>query len=207
MILVMGVVVGAVAFLIVMSNPQSEVIVTDNTKLIRDNRYGTGSVTAKVTLVEFGDYQCPACAAANPTVIEIIKAYKDNPNFNFVHRNFPLAQHGNAMIAAEAAEAAGAQGKFWEMHDLLYEKQRDWQGSDKPLDIFAGYAGQLGLDVNKFRQEVESDKYEDLIRTDARDGNSVGVSSTPTFYLNGKQSVGVPLLEGLKQKIDEELAR
>src|SRR5438552_3274427 len=94
----------------------------DPGKLVRDNSHMTSKLNAKVTVVEFGDYQCPACGYAYPILKQVLEdQYKDNPDVNFVFRNFPLPQHANAPAAAEAAEAAGAQGKYWFMHDLLYE--------------------------------------------------------------------------------------
>lgn len=208
MTVIIAVVVGAVIFLVLVADQQGGVPISDTSKLARADSHMTGSISAKVTLVEFGDYQCPACSAASPAIKQILQIYAGNPNFNFVFRNFPLISiHPNAMIAAEAAEAAGAQGKYFQMHELLYENQSEWAESKKPLDIFVKYAQQLGLDVSRFKQEVQDNKYESFINSDARDGNSIGVNSTPTFYLNGQQSIGVPLVNGLKAKIDAELAK
>src|SRR3989344_7162591 len=121
-----------------------EVKPVDMNLLIRENSHQTSSESAKVTLVEFGDYQCPACSIAHFAVKKIINDYPGR--VNFVSRQYPLPQHSNAMIAAEVAEAAGDQGKFWKMHDKLYENQDKWSGSSNALDIFIGYAKDLGLD-------------------------------------------------------------
>lgn len=204
---VTAVVIGIILFLVIYSNPQATIVVSDTSRLVHADSNMTGSASAKVTLVEFGDYQCPACGVAEPVIKQIINTYANNPNFNFVFRNFPLQQHQNALAASEAAEAAGAQEKYWQMNELLYKNQSEWSGSDKPLDIFVGYAQQLKLDIDKFKQDVQSNKYANKISADTQDGISVGVNSTPTFYLNGAQTVGVPLFDGLKAKIDEELAK
>ncbi len=179
----------------------------DVSKLIRAQSEHTGNSSAKVTLVEFGDYQCPACKAAYPAVKRITDSYTPNPDFNFVFRNFPLPQHQNAQISAEAAEAAGAQGKFWEMHDALYENQAQWSDSTKPLDLFLGYAQKIGLDINKFKQEVESNKYADLISGDLQDGQDLGINSTPTFYLNGQQLTGLSSFEDIKTRVQSEFTK
>ena len=153
----------------------------------RDYSHMTGSKDAKVTLVEFGDYQCPYCGAAYPTVKQVTDKYQSNPNFNFIFRNFPLTQHPNAQEAAEAAEAAGAQGKYFEMNGILYTNQNDWSGNIDPTSNFVSYATQLGLDVAKFTNEIKTSKYIDQITQDEKDGEALGVNSTPTFYLNGQQ--------------------
>lgn len=178
----------------------------DSKNLMRENSHMTGASTAKVTLVEFGDFQCPACAAAHPVVKQIKQTYKDNPNFNFVFRHFPLSGiHKYALDSAEAAEAAGRQGKFWEMHDLLYENQKEW-GVPQAMEFFGEYANRLGLNADQLKQEIRDKKYADIISADYADGTALSVNSTPTFFLNGEPLVGIPQFESLKQKIDQKLA-
>ncbi|MEN9582466.1 MAG: hypothetical protein RL641_420 [Candidatus Parcubacteria bacterium] len=178
----------------------------DGTLLIREGSHMKTTKDAKVQIVEFGDYQCPACGAAHPVIKKIIADYKDNPNVNFVFRNFPLPGHANARSAAEAAEAAGAQGKFWEMHDMLYEKQDEWSEIAKPIDIYISYATALGLDVDAFTKSVKSSTFSDVIRADRKDGDDVGVNATPTFYVNGLEfGNGVPAYDDLKAKIESLL--
>jgi protein-disulfide isomerase len=159
----------------------------------------------QVTIVEFGDYQCPACGAAYPATKEVLKNYGDK--INFVFRNFPLPQHKNAQISAEAAEAANAQGKFWQMYDKLYETQKDWGESDKPLDKFLVYAKDLGLDVNKFKADVTGNKYKSLIDNDTADGTALNVNATPTFYINGGVLQGVPTYNDFKSILDQILSQ
>lgn len=184
----------------------------DSQSLIRDTSHQTKQSSAKVNLVEFGDYQCPGCGAAHPILKQIVEQYKDNDNVNFVFRNFPLESiHPNAHIAAEAAEAAGKQGKFWEMHDLLYEKQADWSTLDDPSAVFADYASTLGINVDQFKTSVSQRLFADLIKADLDDGTALGVKGTPTFYINGvlfaPDPSHIPTLEQFKSKIDEELAK
>jgi protein-disulfide isomerase len=137
-----------------------------------------GSPTASVTLVEYGDYQCPYCGAAHPIVKEVQRLMGDDLLFAF--RHFPLTQvHPYAGIAAEAAEAAGAQGRFWEMHDELFEHQDRLA----PPDLL-GHAEALGLDVDRFAEELESHAHEPRVREDFMSGIRSGVNGTPTFFIN-----------------------
>ena len=158
----------------------------DMSALVRSDSHGTGSKTAKVSMVEFGDYQCPACGAVYPDVKQMTDAYKDK-DFNFIFRNFPLPQHPNAPIAAEAAEAAGAQGKYWEMHDILYEHQTAWSDSTDPLPTFISYAIQLGLNVDQFKQDVSQNKYASVIEADKKDAGRLNLDHTPTIFINGNE--------------------
>jgi protein-disulfide isomerase len=163
----------------------------DQSKLVRTTSHMTGSPSAKVTLVEFGDYQCPSCGAAYQPIKDLVSQYSSNSNFNFVFREFPLSSvHPNADIAAEAAEAAGEQGAYWQMHDLLYQNQAEWADSGAPMQFFLKYAQQIGLDVNKFQTEVQASKFDSVISADVADGNAVNVNATPTFYVNGVPYVG-----------------
>jgi protein-disulfide isomerase len=192
------------AFLIYKTNTGSPVV-ADTNLLIGQLSYMTGTKDAKVNVVEFGDYQCPACAYANPIVQQLIEAYKNNPNVNFVYRNFPLPQHSNAMISSEAAEAAGAQGKFWEMHDMLYKGQNEWSGNPKALEVFTGYAQKLGLDIKAFTDAVSQEKFKDAILKDRSDAQALGINSTPTFFVNGKKTNGILGFDEFKKLIDGKL--
>ena len=138
-----------------------------------------GPAGAVVTLVEYGDYECPHCGRAYPIVKEIQK--RMGRRLRFVYRNFPLREsHPHAQQAAEAAEAAGAQGQFWEMHDRLFERQFALDG-----EYLIEYAGDLGLDVARFRKELVGGVYEPRVREDFRSGVTSGVNGTPTFFING----------------------
>jgi len=172
------------AFFVSGSNPLNPSgAATDMTRLIRTTSDKIVVPKARVTIVEFGDFECPACSAVQPLVKQILADNKGK--ITYVFRNYPLPQHQNAQIAAQAAEAAGAQGKYWEMHDLLFAKQADWSSSKSPLDIFSSYAKSLKLDVNKFSNDVKNNAYADKIQQDIDDGNALSINQTPSFYVNG----------------------
>ncbi len=164
-----------------------------------------GANTKKVTLVEYGDYQCPACGAYYPVVKQVVEKYKNDIQFQF--RNFPLQQiHQNARAGARAAEAADKQGKFWEMHDLLYEGQKTWESTSDPTKTFEGYAVQLNLDLEKFKQDYQSSEVNDIINADVAEGQRLEVNSTPTFFLQGKKIEDSPRdLDGFSKLIDQAI--
>jgi len=151
---------------------------------VSDADHAAGADDASVTLVEYGDYECPYCGMAHPIVK---KAQEDLGNqLRFVFRNFPLAEaHPHARIAAQAAEAAGAQGKFWEMHDTLFEHQDALDVAD-----ITDYAKSLGLDIAKFRGDLEAAAIVKRVRDDFRSGVKSGVNGTPTFFMNGARYDG-----------------
>jgi protein-disulfide isomerase len=145
-----------------------------------------GSGKSGVTLVEYGDYQCPYCEQYYPIVKQVAAKYNDQIKFQF--RNFPLTSiHQNAFAGARAAEAAALQGKFWQMHDLLYDNQSQWSESGNPQQFFQQYAQQLGLDITQFNKDYSSNKVNDAINADMAVGNKLNIQGTPTFFLNGKQ--------------------
>jgi protein-disulfide isomerase len=146
-----------------------------------------GSSAQKVTLIEYGDYQCPGCGSLFPILQDILPKYKDN--LTFIFRNFPLTTiHPNALAAATAAEAAGLQGKYYEYHDTLYENQANWQDAavSERTTLFQNYAKQLGLDVNKFNSDLSSSQVTDKINRDRSSASQFKVSSTPTLILDGQ---------------------
>ena len=146
---------------------------------VTDRDHAQGSAQAAVTLVEYGDYECPHCGRAHPIVKEVQRRL--GPTLRFVFRNFPLAEmHPHAQHAAEAAEAAGGQARFWEMHDALFEHQRSLD--DRHL---VQYAQALGLDLQRFEQDLTSHTYAGRVREDFRSGVKSGVNGTPTFFING----------------------
>ncbi len=146
---------------------------------VSDRDHSQGPAHAPVTLVEYGDYECPYCGEAYP-VVEAIKK-RLGGQLRFVFRNFPLSQaHPHAEHAAEAAEAAGDQGKFWEMHDLLYENQQALEDED-----LLRYAATLGLDVPRFTRDIAGHTPATRVREDFRSGVRSGVNGTPTFFING----------------------
>jgi protein-disulfide isomerase len=151
---------------------------------LTNHTFGEGK--SGVTLIEYGDYQCPACGAYEPIVSQLREKYKSEITFQF--RNFPLTEiHQNALIAARSAEAAGLQNKFWEMHDLIYQNQRSWESSPNASKIFEDFATQLGLNVDRFREDVKSDATNRAVQADRNEAKRLGLSSTPTFILNGQK--------------------
>lgn len=157
----------------------------DEKILIRSDSPKISTSSATVTLVEFGDYQCPACGAYSSVVKQVLSDFKDS--ITFVFREYPLPMHPNAPLAAQAAVAAGRQGKYWDMHYTLYDKQTDWSlGTDARAKIL-GYAKEMGLDVVKFTKDMDSDVVKEVVSRDTTDGNTLGVNATPTFYLNAEK--------------------
>lgn len=164
-----------------------------------------GSTTSGVTLVEYADFQCPACAQLYPLIKEVVDTYQDRIQFQFVH--LPLYQiHQNAMASHRAAEAAAVQGKFWEMYDTLYTYHTSWQGSSSPSVIFEQYAQNLGLDVEQFKSDAASSTVNDIIWADINKANALKVNATPTFFLNGEQIDTPTTLEEFTSVIDEAIA-
>jgi protein-disulfide isomerase len=158
--------------------------------------HAQGDPKALLTLVEYGDYQCPFCGAAYPEVKKVQKEL--GAKLRFVFRNFPLTNvHEFAMVAAETAEAAGAQGKFWEMHDFLYEHQKTLGDSS----VAIGYAKKIGLDTQKFEREVSQHAYQKRIRDDFMGGVRSGVNGTPTFYVNGVRHDGPAEAKALAESL------
>lgn len=169
-----------------------------------------GSETNKILFIEYGDYQCPSCGGAHPNLNALMEEYGDS--ITFVFRNFPLTSiHPNARAAGAVAEAAGLQGKFWEMHDMLYERQSDWSSLDasKRTTMFNNYAEGLNLDMTKFAEDIAAANVNKKINFDMALGKSVDVSATPSFFLNGEKvddetSSGIVQgnLDAIKAKID-----
>jgi len=158
-----------------------------------------GNANATVKIVEFADFQCPACGVAHPIVKNIIE--KNQDKVYFVYRHYPLSSHRNAKLAAQASEAAGVQEKFWQMYDMIFENQKEWSDSSNAKEIFETYAQKLGLDVTKFKEDF--DKTKSVIEQDYADGNQVGVDSTPTFFINGQKNAGVIQQSQFQDIIDQ----
>jgi protein-disulfide isomerase len=153
-----------------------------------------GNKNAPITVVEFSDFQCPYCARFSPTIDQVLKAYPNE--VKFVYKDFPLSFHKQAKNAAKAARAAGEQGKFWEMHDLIFEKY-----NLLTQEMFKEFAAKLNLDINKFLADFNSNKYDQLIQQDINLGRQSGVSGTPTLYMNGKR-MQARSFDAFKQSID-----
>lgn len=141
-----------------------------------------GDVKAKITIEEFGDFQCPPCATLSSGLAKLEHDYGDK--LRVIFRQYPLPMHNHAMEAAQAAEAAGAQGHFWEMHDLLYKNQIAWSKEPDVAPVFAEYAKSLRLDLERFREDLRNPKLTARISADQKRADALGVKSTPTLFLN-----------------------
>ncbi len=167
-----------------------------------------GSATAKVSVVEYGDFQCPACGQYESIMQQLESQYGDK--VMFVFRNFPLYQiHQDAMISSQAAEAAGLQGKYWEMHDLLYKNQSEWSLASADTVIakyFDGYATSIGLSTAKFDADINSAIVKAKVQHDMDTGNAAQIDHTPTFFVNLTQIPNPQSLAEFKAVIDAALA-
>jgi protein-disulfide isomerase len=158
-----------------------------------------------VVVSEFADFQCPACKSFEPTLKEILA--ENEGKVRLVFKHFPLypSPHKNAMVSAHAAEAAGNQGKFWEMHDILYEKQDEWAEDGDPKPKYEEYAREIGLNVDDFKRDLEAEAGKDAINRDKDLGGELGLRGTPSIFVNGEafdlQSGGGA--EGLKARVKQ----
>jgi len=170
---------------------------------IAEDEWVRGNAEAAVTLVEYGDFQCPACRDAHPVVQGLVEAHGED--IRFVFRHFPLAIHRNAIPAARAAEAAGQQGKFFEMKTLLFENQSAWAELDDPKETFLGYARELELDLEAFSLAYESDEVRARIEGGRESGRGLGITGVPAFFLNGRRVVldgtFLPLTRALEEAV------
>jgi protein-disulfide isomerase len=158
----------------------------------------TGPADAKITIVEFSDFQCPYCSAAVPQLHEVLKAYP--AQVKLIFKQFPLEEHPQAALAATAAVAAQKQGKFWQMHDVLFSHPESLSRR-----AILGYAKDLGLDVNKFEADMDTTEVRVRVEHDVQDGTDANVQGTPTIFLNGQKYNGVITLQALKPILDAEL--
>ena len=161
-----------------------------------------GNPEAPLTLEEFGDFECPSCKKVATFLDQVIKEY--HPSVRLIFRSFPLAMHQDARDAALAAEAAGLQGRYWEMHDMLFREQAVWSSATDAGMLFDTYAEMLGLDLNQFRKDVKSDKVRERIESDQARARSLGVKVVPTLFVDKHQvetNEGTP--EGMHRLIDE----
>lgn len=163
-----------------------------------------GSKTAAVTLEEFADFQCPACGEKHPVMKQIQSIY--GSRIKFIFRSFPLPMHEKAYDAAVAAEAAGIQGKFWDMHNQLYTNQKTWSSDPNYKQVFADYAQKIGLDVDKFKDDMIGLQTKSRVQADVDRGRALSIGSTPTLFING-EAVPYPemTVDSLRQVIDAKL--
>lgn len=167
--------------------------------------WSKGNASASVTLVEYSDFQCPACGAYFSILKEVEKTFGDR--LKLIYRHFPLKNvHPNAEPAARAAEASGRQGKFWEMHDLLFENQTAWSGLRDPEETFAGYADRLGLDRTQFLADFKGTETAVAVQSDYDGGFASRVNATPTFFLDSRQIPNPRTYDEFKAIVEQALA-
>ncbi len=170
---------------------------------ITDSDHIKGPDNAPVTLLEYGDFQCPACGSAFPFVKQLSQEYPDN--LRIVYRHFPLNNiHPRANIAAQATEAAALQGEFWQMHDLLFNRQQAWVNASDVKATLADYAEEIGLDKDQFLDDLESQEVAQAVQNDRSSALSLNVNSTPTFFVNGDK-VQLQSFADLEQAVQEAI--
>jgi protein-disulfide isomerase len=144
--------------------------------------HAVGPANSPVTIEEFGDFQCPPCGHLSDPLNQLQKEF----NFRMIFREFPLPMHNHAREAAYAAEAASRQGKFWEMHDLLFREQANWSKAPDARALFEAYAGMLRLDTERFKKDLDSTEVQQQVDLDQKRGAGIGVKTTPTLFLNNQ---------------------
>ena len=179
-------------------NQSTALKIVNDGELVTDYNYFKGPENSEVVLVEFSDFECPACAAFQTALKRIEVEY---PALKIVYKHYPLPQHSNALKAAYASMAAGEQDAFWEYHDLLFQNQNDLKEED-----LITYAKDLGLDVKKFESDMKSEKIKTLVQNDINTGEKLGVNSTPTFFLNGRL-LTLRQFEDLSREIADEFKK
>ena len=175
---------------------------------VSESDWVIGSATSTNVLIEYSDFQCPACASYFPLVEQVVKEYSGE--IKFVYRHFPLAQHPYAPSASAASEAAGMQGKFWEMYRILFENQTEWVAAadeSAAKKLFAVYAARLGLNATQFSSDIEKAEVADKVMEQYRGGVAAEVNATPTFFMNGYKLQNPTGLASFKQQIDEIIAK
>jgi len=164
-------------------------------------RNALGPDSAPVKIIEYADFQCPACAYGAPFLMEAVKANSDKVQLTYHH--FPLSYHTNAYPAAYAAEAAGKQGKFWEMAEMLYDKQKEWANNNNPTTIFTSYAKALDLDSQRFIQDMDSKEVHQIVQQEEQESERLNIDSTPTYFINGKKVVGAQTVQQWQELISQ----
>ncbi|MDQ3099398.1 MAG: DsbA family protein [bacterium] len=203
-VVTLGLLFGGAYYLTVSAPPEAKATV-DVKETLSSSAYNKGDKNAKIKIVEYADFQCPACYASEPIIQRVLKEYEGKYYFEYHH--YPLPMHKWAQDAAESAEAAGEQGKFWEYHEALFAKQNEWSEKPNAVESFKQYAKDLKLDEKKFNNSLDSHKFRDKVLDSVKKGNELAVSSTPTFFVNGKRVVGGLSYDAWKTLIEEELKK
>ncbi len=195
--------VGGAFFLTNKPPKTSEVPQITEKVTVSESDRSIGPNDAPLTLVEYSDFQCPACATYYPLINQIKKEYEGK--LRLVFRHFPLPMHPHAPIASRAAEAANRQGKFWEMHDKLFENQTTWSGQKDPKSTFVSYAKDLQLDMAQFEKDFADSSLDTFVNQSYAEGTRLGVRATPSFFLNGEKIPNPRSIEDFKTLLDAAL--
>lgn len=200
-------VVGLVGIFIYSSNKSSKNNDSNNTSASASvSNHSKGANSKNVELMVYSDFQCPACAQFYPLEKQVVDKYINDIKFTF--RHYPLDSiHPNARAAHRAAEAAGLQGKVFEMHDLLYERNQEWVNLSSPQSTFEQYAVNLGLNLDKFKTDYASESVNATINADKKEGNSKQITGTPTYFINGNKidNGDISSVDAFSKKIDEAI--
>lgn len=191
------------------TSTSNSTVALDPALVAGDKRLVKGAENAAITVVEFSDFQCPACKSTYPLTKELMAQYGDK--IQFVYRHFPLdSVHPNARLASAASEVAFTYGKFWEMHDVLFEKQEEWADIDDKTALkakFADYAQELQIDKSEFLTKIEEESYAELVQKDSVAGTQIDVLATPTFYVNGSKTPAPQLKSVVQSLIDQNVSQ
>ncbi len=181
----------------------------DQAILLADARHSTGPEDAPITIVEFSDFECPACKATEPLIKQVLA--ENEGSVKFVYRHYPLDNiHPNARTAAHASEVAASYDKFWEFHDVLFDNQTEWSqisSDDDLLDMFGDYAAELEIDKDEFIEKMEDESVADAVTSDVVAGSQASVNATPTFFVNGQRTPAPQLQATVTQLLAESSAQ
>lgn len=200
-----GVIVATILALVFLAMQGRSTISNTHVDTISEQDTGVkGNPDASLVIIEYSDFQCPACKRYKPILTELAKEFPED--IAIVYRHSPLTSiHANAKEAAEVSEAAALQGKFWEMHDLLFDRQSEWSELPDPTDTFLSYAQLLELDTDKFTTDLNSDTVKNKVASDAASAKKASVSSTPSFFINGERIDNPSSLYAFRNIIKKQL--
>lgn len=186
--------------------PLFEVGVVHPLDNVKGNIGSSGQATSSVLIIEYGDFQCPACRSYYSIMKELVTEFGDK--ITFVYRNFPLIEiHSNAEFAARAVQAAAKQGKFWQMHDLLFEKQAEWSKTADIESVFESYAALIGISVEQFKKDWLSKEIKDFVKAQRSRAIKLGLKGTPSFFVNGIQIQNPNSIETFKSLIKSAIEK
>lgn len=199
-------IIALIALLAMFGNSTSTISDTTLSTKVNETDHTKGAEYPKITIVEYSDFQCPGCAKSYPMVKQLVEAFPDD--VRLIYRHYPLRSiHANAQLSAQASEAGGAQGKFWDMHDMLFNTQSQWSDLDDPTDFFVSLADSLGLDTEKFKMDLTNKTIVSRVDNDFYEANAMKLTGTPSFFLNGLLIDHPGSYAGFKSLIEAELSK